>query len=767
MGLPPQAFKSEYYRSWRKWSSDNAQQQASPRPGSARSDREDTPSSVSEKAQTPAEVKQQRRLSTGTLGLMSSAEMVRKAAGEVLENALQTPVGSPKPAPSPATDAKCQPRRGRRGRGNSTASQKGSSTARSASAGSAVDKEERMRRRQLILAARPGGTGMVTLPDGTKVRARRVDDAAQEGDDGYSQEWGFAGLAKAQKIEPAEDAAQDDTEVETNATEVGDEEEARPPRTASPTGAEALSDVTPRNASPTGQDRGAETKLSLQERVRRRHEAEVAALGAEVLAAHRRKVGAAKESAAAAAASEAATVPTVPAAGTSESAIAPRPPTEAKKEADKVQERPGATIRKESAPSSKSARPPLANIFQRRPSRSTSPQAAAASSEATSRTSHSPDAHELRAETQGRSRSKASNASSDHRRSSMDGRSVDYTTPRYSPMRSLPRKPDAKGYAVVPLPSQLGVRPERPREGRVWEWSDDESSLSSEAEEATPTAEGGDEMEGVGDAGDLDEDETTNMDLNEEEMAEEEQRKAAHAKRATTTAAGLERMLVRTKSGVTSTSLAATTARGLPAPQRTRTLDDGSPALTNLDQASTARRITSAGPATSPSQSRSASMSAQPSGAVMSEPAKRDSSRMRNKDSSPSLSSAPRARSRVRDGAAAQADSSSTEDDLMWSRSVPDALGMGLSLSPTVSRTSQTGSVRSSLQPTSPPLQGPSAYFGSKTSSEQQDRRRSMRKPSTEVARSKERSAKKQAERDDDAMDYGWPSSLKGSLYDR
>ncbi|PWN24054.1 hypothetical protein BCV69DRAFT_275404 [Microstroma glucosiphilum] len=767
MGLPPQAFKSEYYRSWRKWSSDNAQQQPSSRPGSARSDREDTPGSVVDKVQTSAETKQQRRLSTGTLGLMSSAEIVRKAAGEVLDNTVQTSAGSPKPAASPATDGKAQPRRGRRGRRNST-SQKGSSTARSASAGSAVDKEERMRRRQLILAARPGGTGMVTLPDGTKVRARRVDDAAPDGDDGYPQEWGFAGLAKAQKLEAPEDAAQDDTEVEPDATEGGDEDEVPPPRTASPTGADALSDVTPRNASPDGQDRGAESRLSLQERVRRRHEAEVAALGAEVLAAHRRKVGAAKENAAATG-TEATTVPPASDAGTTEPATATQQNAEAKKEAVKAQDRPGATVRKDSVPPSKYTCQPLANIFHRRPSRSTSPQSAAVASESTARTSDSPDARAQRPEKPGRSRSKTSNASSDHLRSSMDGRSLDYNTPLYSPMRSLPRKPDAKGYAVVPLPSQLGVRPDRPREGRVWEWSDDESSLSSEAEEATTTAKGdkGADGRGAADAGDQDEDETTNMDLNEEEMAEEEQRKAAHAKRATTSAAGLERMLVRTKSGATSTSLAATNARGLPAVQRTRTLDGELSAIAARDQSSPARRIASTGLTKTPTQSRSASMSVQPSGGLLPGASIPSPTRSRKKTSSPSGSQPPGTRSRGGESAAAQADSSSTEDDQMWSRSVPSALGMGQSLSPTTSRTSQTGSVRSSLQPTSPPLHAPTAYFGGRTSTEQQERRRSMRKPSMEGARSRERSAKKQAERDDDAMDYGWPSSLKGSLYDR
>ncbi|CAD6931032.1 unnamed protein product [Tilletia controversa] len=75
-----------------------------------------------------------------------------------------------------------------------------------------TDDEERARRRKLVRSVRPGGTGMVTLPDGTKIPARRVDNATLGSEDksgvhgagGYSafdeefdfSQWGFAGLAR-------------------------------------------------------------------------------------------------------------------------------------------------------------------------------------------------------------------------------------------------------------------------------------------------------------------------------------------------------------------------------------------------------------------------------------------------------------------------------------------------------------------------------------------------------------------------------------------
>ncbi|PKI84353.1 hypothetical protein MVES_001508 [Malassezia vespertilionis] len=57
--------------------------------------------------------------------------------------------------------------------------------------------------------------------------------------------------------------------------------------------------------------------------------------------------------------------------------------------------------------------------------------------------------------------------------------SVSIPTP--SPL--LPRRPDAKGISVVPLP-QLGKRPERPKEGRFWTWNDFDGLSDSDVDDA-------------------------------------------------------------------------------------------------------------------------------------------------------------------------------------------------------------------------------------------------------------------------------------------
>lgn len=62
-----------------------------------------------------------------------------------------------------------------------------------------VSLEERRRRRQHILSQRPGGTGMVTLLDGKRIPARQVGDPKQEHDtdaDVDAQLWGFAALER-------------------------------------------------------------------------------------------------------------------------------------------------------------------------------------------------------------------------------------------------------------------------------------------------------------------------------------------------------------------------------------------------------------------------------------------------------------------------------------------------------------------------------------------------------------------------------------------
>ncbi|TKY84492.1 hypothetical protein EX895_006393 [Sporisorium graminicola] len=99
------------------------------------------------------------------------------------------------------------------------------------------------------------------------------------------------------------------------------------------------------------------------------------------------------------------------------------------------------------------------------------------------------------------------------------------STPAPSPW--LPRRPDARGVAVVPLP-QLGVRPERPREGRVWQWDDDDASDTGKDDLKQERKEEEEEEEEEG------------SDLDAEELLEEERKTAMQKKRATTRAAGQE-----------------------------------------------------------------------------------------------------------------------------------------------------------------------------------------------------------------------------------
>ena len=92
-----------------------------------------------------------------------------------------------------------------------------------------------------------------------------------------------------------------------------------------------------------------------------------------------------------------------------------------------------------------------------------------------------------------------------------------------TPSPWLPRRPDARGMAVVPLP-QLGIRPKRPFEGRVWQ--DDVSDDSDSVAESNVVREPAEE--------------TDDEELDAEELAEEERKTAMQKKRATTRAAGQE-----------------------------------------------------------------------------------------------------------------------------------------------------------------------------------------------------------------------------------
>lgn len=79
---------------------------------------------------------------------------------------------------------------------------------------------------------------------------------------------------------------------------------------------------------------------------------------------------------------------------------------------------------------------------------------------------------------------------------------------------------------MVPLP-QLGVRPERPREGRVWQWDDSDASDA-----------GKDDL--MRERREEEEEEEEGSDLDAEELLEEERKTAMQKKRATTRAAGQE-----------------------------------------------------------------------------------------------------------------------------------------------------------------------------------------------------------------------------------
>ncbi len=159
MGMPPAYFKPEYYT--RKSSKRRHGKNSSA--GDAADDRSEDGHSL-------------RRKSTGSLSDGMSTDGARKAASENDDE-----------------------ERGRAGSSASKTKRKSSQTRRRSrsrtGAISSGDEDERARRRELIRLARPGGTGMVTLPDGTKIRARRVNEQPSQEEPEFS-EWGFAGLAR-------------------------------------------------------------------------------------------------------------------------------------------------------------------------------------------------------------------------------------------------------------------------------------------------------------------------------------------------------------------------------------------------------------------------------------------------------------------------------------------------------------------------------------------------------------------------------------------
>lgn len=283
--------------------------------------------------------------------------------------------------------------------------------------------EERLRRRELIRASRPGGTGMVTLLNGERIKARMVGDPHHErvvDQDIQDQLWGFAALERARASHEAgagDGAAQgagrgaDDGAARGEARDVEDGAGRGAARDAAPALLPPLvpaADAAPAAGAPR------RTHAADAAEMQRRYEDEVVALGAEVLAhVHRDRK---------------------------------------------------ADVR----------RTPAARPRGRARSGASEPM----------RRSHS---------VPGTARERASDEIPEviRRLRAMELVQSFETKPDPSvsiplPLRSLPRRPDAVGISVAPLP-QLGRRPERPREGRVWaSWELSDSESEDEAPAARP-----------------------------------------------------------------------------------------------------------------------------------------------------------------------------------------------------------------------------------------------------------------------------------------
>ncbi|CAO1628800.1 unnamed protein product [Sympodiomycopsis kandeliae] len=870
MGLPSTAFKPEYYRQWKRWSVE-AMVSGAPR-------------STTLVTSTEGDNSLARRTSAGSLGAVSAPECERSNANNGPSNGPCADAASASGVESCASSV----RKSRRGRRHSRASMKGSSSVRSPSAGSVFDEEERIRRRQLILASRPGGTGMVTLPDGTKVKARRVGQAGQgEQDELGCEEWGFAGLAR-QKAEadandhtssPPEETSKQDSDqqqqensqleqLQSQLTDGGAEqivtaepqemstgEEGQGPETAAAAIAEEyLSshqddgppiDVEADDRSEHITGRLSALKLSAMhaEEVQRRHEEEMCALSAEVLAAHRRR----QEASAAAASIDSPHGSRIVSADSSGHARASSPARNGVPSATTSGD--GSKRSTKEKPSFPSLRP-TASTQSRHSDKQQSRVSSQTQQPITTTQSHPPSSYPAKMQQQQlpqastsslalssspsgspsrlKSNSRSSFSSSIRRfRSPSETRANDSTIALPSPMSSLPRKPDAKGYAVVPLPSELGVRPVRPQEGRVWSWDDeDDSSMSDEEARRGANALDSDSSD---EDDDSDEDEDEGVD--DEEMAEEDRRTAAmQAKRATTTAAGLERIRSRHGSvggfGSQSTetpgagsstgtnyrsksqtqrfkeSLRGESERGRN-PRRRQTADVA--VLSSIDSdyqreresggqsvpesptaAAAAVRATDAdgnasgqgskGPST-PRRSRGSSLSsAHPptltrgvvdgthtsgsgEAADTCVPQKKESTssplstssstraRLRSATSSPIL---PRTKKQHKkksktNAKKGQGQESTEDDDLeYWPRSASQMFGLASSSGGPMGK-----------KPTAASLLAEAT------------RAKAVRDRWERERLEKERAKKALEEKDDDAMDYGWPPTLKGSLYDR
>ncbi|GAC93891.1 hypothetical protein PHSY_001459 [Pseudozyma hubeiensis SY62] len=316
-----------------------------------------------------------------------------------------------------------------------------------------------------------------------------------------------------------------------------------------------------------------------------------------------------------------------------------------------------------------------------------------------------------------KSASSLHNASSSHAASSPLSQkriSLDPSVSTPAPSPWLPRRPDARGVAVVPLP-QLGVRPERPREGRVWQ-SDDSDASDADKDELAEREGGKGE----------DEEEEEGSDLDAEELLEEERKTAMQKKRATTRAAGQEVVHARLGKKASARALSDLTA----------SYDDM--ALVSTSPTSSSMRRKSGRPTRRSSMDPRMASNASRSPAA---PRKAPPKLVRSRRSVQSIKSAE------------------DEEDDMDERD----------LWPAVSATSKSGTPRPRHMLVN--LPGGPGIWDSKTGGG-----RNAVAAINSVAAARAKAIKKRArdrrgslelppDWDDEMMDYGWPRSLKGSLY--
>ncbi|KAJ9479909.1 hypothetical protein PHBOTO_003683 [Pseudozyma hubeiensis] len=320
-----------------------------------------------------------------------------------------------------------------------------------------------------------------------------------------------------------------------------------------------------------------------------------------------------------------------------------------------------------------------------------------------------------------KSASSLHNASGSHAASPISAKriSLDPSVSTPAPSPWLPRRPDARGVAVVPLP-QLGVRPERPREGRVWQSDDSDASDADKDDSVKREGRKGDEEE------EEEEEEEEGSDLDAEELLEEERKTAMQKKRATTRAAGQEVVHARLGKKASARALSDLTA----------SYDDMALASTSPTSSSTRHR--------SSRPTRRSSMDPRMASHASRSPAA-------PRKAPPKL---VRSRRSVQSIKSAEDEDDDVDEKDLW---------------PAVSATSKSGTPRPRHILVN--LPGGPGMWDSKTGGG-----RNAVAAINSVAAARAKAIKKRArdrrgslelppDWDDEMMDYGWPRSLKGSLY--